>query len=207
MRTRVKICGITNLKDAKAAVEIGADALGFVFYKKSPRRISVRDAKYIIENLPPFVERIGVFVNERKETVKKIIKKCNLSAVQFHGDETPKYCSSFKGLKVTKAIRIKDKKSFKKLTSFNNVGAILLDAFQEQKFGGTGKCFDWKLLRKYKKNKLPIILSGGLRPDNVTQAIRSVRPYAVDVSSGIESRPGKKDTRLMKAFFENIRNF
>ncbi len=200
MRIRVKVCGITNLRDAEEAVRNGADALGFVFYKHSPRKVSVETAKKIIERIPPFIERVGVFVNEKKQRVKDIIKSCGLTAVQFHGDETPGYCSSFKDIKVIKAIRVKDKKSLKIISAFNKADAILLDTFDEKRFGGTGRSFDWRLIKRSVKNR-PIILAGGLTPDNVAIAIKKVQPYAVDVSSGIESRPGKKDHSLMKAFF------
>lgn len=201
---RIKICGITNLADAKVAIELGADALGFVF-AKSKRRISSKKAAKIINQLPPIVNFVGLFVNERNQVVEKILTDCKLSALQFHGDETPEYCREFrKKAKVIKAVRVKDRNSISALSKYD-VDAFLLDTFSSRGFGGTGKVFNWEFARIAKKFGRPIILAGGLNPKNVAVAIKKVRPFGVDVSGGIESSPGKKDKRLMKEFILKAR--
>lgn len=203
--TKVKICGITRVKDALVAAKLGADALGFVFYKKSPRYISPQKAKIIISFLPLSVSPVGVFVNDNKENVKRIAKFCALKWLQFHGDETPQYCRRFKGYKIIKAFRVKDKNSLKNLNKFK-VSAYLFDAFDKKGFGGTGKTFNWALLKRFLKTKTPIILSGGLSPDNIQLAIKKVSPYAVDISSGVEIAPGRKSRQLMKELFFKVRS-
>lgn len=204
--TRVKICGITSLEDAKKAVELGTDALGFVF-AKSPRRINQTIASKIIKELPPFVSCVGVFVNEKENIVKEIAKDCRLDMLQFHGNETSEYCQRFKkDYKVIKAIRIKNEESVKDVSNFLSLDAILLDTYSESLPGGTGKQFNWELGIKAKTYNIPIILSGGLNPDNVLDAIEKVEPYMVDVSSGIETAPGKKDYKLMKEFIEKVKS-
>lgn len=203
--TRIKICGITNLEDAQKAVEFGADALGFVF-AKSPRRISPPRAKKIIEQLPPFVFVVGVFVNEQIEKIKQILKACCLNAVQLHGEESPRFCARFKNkVQVIKAFRIKDTKDLKDILIYD-VDGYLLDSFSPTMHGGTGRSFNWHLAIEAKKilKSRPLILSGGLNPRNVKEAIEEVRPYAVDVSSGIESSPGKKDAALMYKFIQRV---
>ncbi len=200
--TRVKICGITNLKDASLASRLGADALGFVFYKKSPRYITPSKAKKIIKSIPNSVCGVGVFVDEKEGSVKKIAKYCGLQTLQFHGAEPPDYCKKFKGYKIIKAFSIKDKASFNDVAKFK-VDAYLFDAFVKNKFGGTGKTFQWNLLRSL-KTKIPIILSGGLNPKNIEKAIKTVSPYALDLSSGVEISPGKKSPRLLKKVFKEI---
>ena len=198
--TKIKICGITNLEDAHLAVELGADALGFIFYRKSPRRIGVREAANICNALPPFVARVGVFVDELEYEIEKALNECLLTALQFHGDEPPGFCQKFPA-KSIKAIRVREQASLA-LASEYDVDALLLDTYTDSEQGGTGKTFDWALAIQAKEIGPPIILSGGLSPDNVQQAVRTVRPYAVDVASGVEREPGKKDAEKLRRFFD-----
>lgn len=201
---KVKICGITNLEDAQAAVEEGADMLGFIFYNKSPRYIEPEKAKEIISNLPQEIEKAALFVNEEKGAVVDILSRIReIDLLQFHGDETPDYCDAF-NKRIIKAIRVKNKDSIRELASYN-VNFFLLDAWKRDVYGGTGLNFDWKLTENAKQYKVPIILSGGLNPDNVKKAIELVRPYAVDVSSGVEISPGKKDSELIKKFIQEAK--
>ncbi len=202
---KVKICGITNLEDAKRGAELGAYAVGFVF-AKSPRQITPELASNIIKQLPDSVLSVGLFVNETQEKIEEILNICKLDFLQFHGDETPEVCHNFrKRAKVIKAFRIKNEDSLKLLKSYN-VDGYLLDAYVEGIAGGTGKTFNWDLAIKAKKEVRPVILSGGLSPDNIAEAIRRVSPFAVDVSSGVEITPGKKDFNLMRRFFENAKD-
>ncbi len=201
---KVKICGITNEEDAINAVNFGASALGFVFHKKSPRYISPYKAQKIIAQLPPFVSAVGVFVNLKEGAVMDIADLAGLRTLQFHGDEDATYCRRFKKYQVIKAFRIGERFRGSDADGFNSA-AFLFDAYQEDQFGGTGKVFNWELIQGKKFNR-PIILSGGLTPDNVAEAIRSVRPYAVDVSSGVEKTPGKKDYLKMQAFFAAVQS-
>jgi len=196
---RVKICGITNKRDALAAVKYGAWALGFVFYAKSPRYVTPAKAKAIIQRLPPFVTAVGVFVNEQLSVVKHIAEFCGLSVLQFHGDETPAYCQKFKGYKIIKAFRIKDKFDSKNISRYKT-DAYFLDTFHEKLYGGSGRTFDWGIIKNHKKLNKPVILSGGLNPENVAEAIRQIQPYAVDVSSGVEEYSGRKSKKLLKNF-------
>ena len=198
MSVRVKICGITNLADAQVSAEAGADALGFVFYEKSPRFVSMKTAAEISKQVPPFIMRVGVFVNPTKELVLKNIAECGLSLLQFHGDETSEFCTQF-GLMSMKAFRIRDAGSLKELTKYKT-DAWLLDAYSSDTFGGTGEVFNWDLANEAQKLKRPIFLAGGLTPENVADAVRKVRPFGVDVSSGVESSPGKKDCAKVRAF-------
>ena len=197
---RVKICGITRLKDALSAVEAGADAIGFIFYEKSPRYIPLKEAALISAALPPFISRVGVFVNETEPRIRSYVSECKLDTLQFHGDETPEFCRNF-SIKVIKAFRLKESDHLKPLTTYD-VDAWLLDSFSEKELGGTGKVFDWTLATEAKKRVPRIILSGGLTPENVREAIRKVQPYAVDVSSGVEISPGKKDLSKVNAFVD-----
>ena len=202
--TRIKICGITSIKDAVEASKLGIDMLGFVFYEKSKRCVSPKLVKAITNELTASVDRVGVFVDERPEEVLAIAADCGLTMLQFHGDETPEYCAAFKdGFKIIKAFRIKDRQSLKK-TSEYDVDLFLLDAYSPEMAGGTGETFDWKVLNDFEFLK-PIILSGGLTPQNIAQAIEEVSPYGVDVSTGVESSPGKKDVNLMSQFVMNVR--
>ncbi len=200
---KVKICGITNIEDAKSAMSSGADALGFVF-APSPRRITDVAAGEIIGELPPSLLSVGVFVNEQSARVKEIIKRCNLSAVQFHGEESPDYCAHFENVKVIKAFRVKDSDSLKSLSDYN-VDAFLLDAYARGEAGGTGTNFDWNLVSSLRDCSKPIVLSGGLLVENVEEAIKIVKPYAVDVSTGVESRPGEKDPKLVEEFIRKAK--
>jgi len=201
MNVKVKICGITNVEDALAAIEADADALGFMFYEKSPRNVVAKTARDIIRVLPPFVAKVGVFVNASEETVRKIIAPCGIDTLQFHGDETPEFCRKFAPLKVYKAFRIQNLESLQPMPAYK-ADAWLLDSFATDKPGGTGAKFNWELAVEAKKLGRPVILAGGLTPENVAEAVQKVRPYAVDVSSGVESRPGKKDPMKMQAFVQ-----
>lgn len=203
--TRVKICGITNEKDAQDAVKAGAWALGFMFYKKSPRSIGAFKAKKIIDSLPPFITPVGVFVDQKEGAVRDVLNFCGIRTVQFHGKETPAYCKRFKKTcTVIKAFRVADKLDEALLKTYD-VHAFLLDAYEEGKEGGTGKTFNWELARRAKSFNIPIILSGGLHYNNVGEAVETVRPYAVDVSSGVEDQgaPGRKVMRSMEMFCAN----
>jgi phosphoribosylanthranilate isomerase len=200
MSVKVKICGITNAPDALAAVEAGADALGFMFYEKSPRHLSIRDAAEIIRQLPPFVIKVGVFVDASEDLVMRAIGDCGLNTLQFHGRETPEYCTQF-GLLTMKAFRIRDAESLKELRNYPT-DAWLLDAYAADKLGGTGEKFNWDLAIEAKKLGRPIFLAGGLTPENVAEAVKKVHPYAVDVSSGVEATPGKKDHEKIRQFIK-----
>ncbi len=200
---RVKICGITSLKDARMAVDCGADALGFVF-AKSPRKISLQDARSIIRALGPWISTVGVFVDESPANIKKIAQFCGLSSVQLHGNEAPRGLEALFPLKVIKAFRVSSKADLRGLESYSP-DAFLFDAKMAGQYGGTGKSFDWDLLKGVKVAR-PLILSGGLVPDNVRQAIRVVRPYGVDVSSGVEKSPGKKDPEKVRKFIINAKD-
>ena len=204
--TRIKICGITNKMDALAAAELGVDMLGFVFYDKSKRCVVPKTVRDIVNELPGSILKVGVFVDEDKDKVLDIAQDVSLDILQFHGDETPEYCASLKGdYKVMKAFRIKDGTSLRNVNDYA-ADFYLFDTYQECSAGGTGKVFDWKVLKDFEILK-PFILSGGLDPDNVGKAITEVAPYGVDVSSGIESSPGKKDIGLLKKFVTNVRRF
>ena len=201
-QVKVKVCGMTSLKDALVAVEGGADAVGFIFYKKSPRSVTMKTVREIVLELPPFVDTVGVFVDETAEQINKIADYCNLDIIQLHGDESPTFCKKIRR-KVIKAFRIKDMQSVKKLSSFQ-VSGFLLDTFSENLHGGTGKVFDWNLALPAKKFG-PVIMAGGLTPNNVQQAVRQIRPYGVDVCSGVESEPGIKDHKKVRAFLNNAK--
>ncbi len=201
---KVKICGITNFEDAQTAVLAGCDMLGFVFYEKSPRYIRPDRAGDIISSLPGEVEKVALFVNEQKKTIIDILNQIKeIDILQFHGDETPDYCNAF-NKRIIKAIRVKNKDSVKQMASYN-VNFFLLDAFKKDVYGGTGENFEWKLAKNAKAYNVPIILSGGLNPENVKEAIELVEPYAVDVSSGVEISPGRKDPELIKKFIQEVR--
>ena len=196
---RVKICGLTNLKDAMTAVEAGADALGFVLYQQSPRAIGPEEVKTIIRRLPPYVTTVGVFADPKEDELRDAFDNWGLSLAQLQGDETPELCDQFPG-RVVKAIRVRDKKSLEAMCYFR-VRAFVLDTYQPDQLGGTGHTFDWALA-KYAKQFGPVILAGGLTPKNVADAIRTVRPIAVDVSSGVEAKLRKKDPKKVKQFIE-----
>ncbi len=200
MSTLVKICGITNSDDALAAAEAGADALGLMFYEPSPRHVSIETAAGIARALPLSVIKVGVFVNAPEETVLRAIAECGLNILQFHGDETPEYCQLFPVMTI-KAFRIRDAESLKPLADYET-DAWLLDAFVADKPGGTGERFNWDLAVQAQKLGRPIFLAGGLTVDNVTEAVSQVHPYGVDVSSGVEASPGRKDHQKMRAFVQ-----
>lgn len=199
---RVKICGITNVGDALIAAEYGADALGFVFYKGSPRYISPDEARKIVLGLPPFITTVGVFVDESPEEVERIMDYAGIDLAQFHGQEPPEACMIDR--RVIKAIRIKDLTDLD-LLKYYRVSAFLLDTYAPQSFGGTGQVFNWDIAADAKQFG-KIILAGGLTPDNVEAAIRRVRPYAVDVSSGVEEQKGRKDHRKLRLFIERAKS-
>ena len=200
MSVRVKICGITNPADAVVAVEAGADALGFNFYDRSPRFIPTKVAAEISRALPPFTLRVGVFVNPSEELVLRAIGECGLSLLQFHGDEPPDFCTQF-GLMSMKAFRMRDAGSLKELPEYRT-DAWLLDAYASDALGGSGERFNWDLAIEVQKLGKPVFLAGGLTPENVAEAIRKVNPFGVDVSSGVESSPGKKDHAKVRAFIK-----
>lgn len=200
---RVKICGITNVEDALQAVEAGADALGFVFYAKSPRFVSPHEVQKIIAELPPFVTTVGLFVNEPISRIRRTMAAARLDVVQLHGDEQPDDCL-IEPLRVIKALRVKDAASLEGAGRYQ-VSALLLDAWCDDAFGGTGKQFDWQLAKRL-AGKQPLVLAGGLTPENIIDAVRLVKPYAVDVSSGVEVKPGKKDHQKVAEFICRVRN-
>lgn len=204
MRTKVKICGITRLSDALAAVEAGADALGFMFFAGSKRNIAPAAAAQIIRALPPFVAKVGVFVNASADTVRATVAECGLDTLQFHGEETPEFCRQFAPLKVVKAFRIQNADSLKPLPEYA-VDAWLLDSYVAGQRGGTGEKFNWDLAAQAKELGRPVILAGGLTPENVADAVQQVWPYGVDVSSGVESAPGQKDAGMVRRFVEIVR--
>ncbi len=201
---RVKICGITNHQDAALAVSLGVDALGFIF-AQSPRRIAPEKARRIISIIPPFVKTIGVFVNENPVRIKEIIRFCGLDLVQLHGDESPDVCHELMPNSI-KAFQFKDESNLQSIKPYDGkVKALLFDTYSEEGRGGTGKTFDWDLAVKGKESGIPIILSGGLTPLNIEEAVMTVKPYAIDVNSGVEERPGKKSPILIKRLMETIR--
>lgn len=201
--TRIKICGITNVEDALQAVEAGADALGFVFYAKSPRFVTPQEAQAIITELPPLVTTVGLFVNEPMPRIRRAMAAARLDVVQLHGDELPQDCL-LEPLRVIKALRVQDASSLSAADSYQ-VSALLLDAWCDEAYGGTGKQFDWQLAKRL-TGKRPLILAGGLNPENIIDAVRLVKPYGVDVSSGVEARPGKKDHQKVAEFICRVRN-
>jgi phosphoribosylanthranilate isomerase len=201
---KVKICGITNYEDALFAVESGADALGFIF-ADSPRRILPETARNIIRRLPPFIESVGVFVNEVPEGITEIVSLCGIDLIQLHGKENPDICAQFMP-RVIKAIAVKDDSVLRDIPSYRgSVKGLLLDTYSEKTAGGTGKVFNWDLAIKIKDMGMPIILAGGIGPSNIVEAVSKVKPYAVDLNSGVEERPGKKSHALIKELFEKIR--
>jgi len=198
MSTKVKICGITNLEDARVAAEAGADALGFVFCEQSPRCVTTDMAAAVISQLPLHIIKVCVFVNNDPDVVRRAIGQCGLNMLQFHGDEQPDYCLQF-GLMSMKAFRVLNAQSLEALSAYKT-DAWLLDAYAPNKFGGTGETFNWDLALDAQRRGRPIFLAGGLTPENVAQAVQRVHPYGVDVSSGVEAGPGKKDHEKVKNF-------
>ena len=204
MTVKVKFCGITNLEDAISASDLGADALGFVFYSKSSRFISPEKASEIIQELPPFISTVGLFVNQSKLDVEEAIKTCPLNLLQFHGDEDELFCNQF-NFPYIKAISMKpDVNLLKCIDDFDSAKALLLDSYSEDTRGGSGMVFDWKSIPL--NTPKPFIVAGGLNPNNVESLLELIDLYGVDVSSGIESGKGLKDYQLMKDFILGVKN-
>ena len=204
MRTRIKLCGITRPEDAMAAVEAGVDGLGFIFVEKSPRNIDPEQAREIIRLLPPFVDAIGVFVDAEATVVEEIAHYCRLTLVQLHGNEAPGYCRNLP-LSVVKAFRVGADFDGTAFVPYEDcVRGVLLDTYHKDMAGGTGETFDWALVQQLEPAQ-PVILAGGLNPENVAAAIEQVRPYAVDVNSGVESAPGRKDLVRLEQFIRQVR--
>jgi len=201
---KVKICGITNLEDALAAFLNGADAIGFIFYKKSPRYITPVKAGKISRILPKKVLKVGVFVNAKEKEIKKAAHLGGLDMLQFHGRESPEFCSRFQGIKIIKAFRVKEDLDLIRLGEYKTY-AYLFDTFSKHKAGGTGRKFDWNLLKKADKIKRPVFLSGGLNCRNIRGALKVFNPDWVDVSSGVESRLGKKDHKKIRDFMRKVK--
>ena len=202
--TRVKICGITRVEDALACAQLGADAIGLVFYASSPRHISVSQARAIMAALPPFITTVGLFVDADAVEVSAVLTELPLDLLQFHGNESPEYCQRF-GRPYLKAMRVKPGVDLVQYAAqYAQAKGLLLDAHVEGVAGGTGQSFDWNLIPAHLP--LPVVLSGGLHPDNVTQAIKRVQPAAVDVSSGVEATKGIKDAAKIAAFMQGVRN-
>lgn len=201
-RTRVKICGICSTIDADMAVLAGADAIGLVFYAKSPRFVSIPQAREITSSLPPFVTTVGLFVNGSTEEVREVLAEVPLQLLQFHGDEDEAFCSSF-GLPYIKALRVKAETDLhQQCREFASARGILLDSYRKGTPGGTGETFDWALIPD--DLPLPVILAGGLQSKNIKLAISAVKPWAVDVSSGVEESPGKKDHEQIVQFINEV---
>lgn len=203
MDVKVKICGITNVEDALAAADAGADAIGLMFYEKSPRCVSIERAQEISQSLPPYIMRVGVFVDPDPGLVATAMSHCDLTLLQFHGDETNDFCLQF-GLMSMKAFRVKDASTLQQLAIYQTA-AFLLDSYVAGKHGGTGEKFNWDLAVEAKKFGKPIFLSGGLTPENVASAVQHVQPFGVDVSSGVEAAPGKKDHKKIRDFVAAVR--
>ncbi|MCX7661954.1 MAG: phosphoribosylanthranilate isomerase [Candidatus Omnitrophica bacterium] len=204
---RVKICGITNLEDAKLAQSLGADALGFIFYKKSPRYIDPEKVKSISGNIKKGTLKVGVFIDEKRDKILEIAKYCSLDLLQFHGNESPEFCKHFREFRTIKAFRIKEKVSLEEISKYDT-DFYLFDTFVRQTPGGTGKTFDWSILKRIReKIKKPIFLSGGINVDNLEEAIKTIKPEWLDVSSSLEEMPGKKSAIKMKKFFSLLKTY
>ncbi len=208
-RIRIKMCGTTGIEDAMAAVDAGVDALGFIFYEKSLRNVDPETVRQIIDQLPPFIDTVGVFVDRDREEVEEIIRYCRLGYAQLHGQESPKYCERLARFappcQVLKALRVGEHSSAADISPYNDhVKGFLLDTYQKDSVGGTGKTFDWSLVNQLNIRKT-WILAGGLNVDNVTKAIQAVMPYGLDVNSGVEKRPGEKDHEKIKNFVRRVR--
>jgi phosphoribosylanthranilate isomerase len=204
MSVKVKICGITSVRDAVAAVDAGADALGFMFYPGSPRCVTSDQVAAITRELPPFVARVGVFVNAPADAVRLMVEQCALDTLQFHGHETPEFCRQF-GVKVIKAFRVKGEESLHGMSAYQKE-AWLLDGYVDGQLGGTGLRCDWELAAKATRLSRMVVLAGGLNAANAAEAVRQVRPYALDVSSGVEAQPGRKDHHKLRDFLAAAKN-
>ena len=198
MSVTVKICGITSQADAKAAAAAEADAIGLMFYKESPRHVTIEQAKEICEVLPAHIMRVGVFVNTDEALINRALSECLLNILQFHGDETPEDCAQYPVMTL-KAFRVQGPETLEQMKDYSTAG-FLLDAYTKEARGGTGEKFNWDLAVQAQQLRKPVFLAGGLTPDNVAEAVRKVEPFGVDVSSGVESEPGKKDPEKMAAF-------
>lgn len=204
--TLVKVCGVTNLEDALAALDAGADMLGFNFYRRSPRYVTPAEARRVVERLPGGVSCVGVFVNEPTPgDVIDVAREARLGAVQLHGDEPPEFCQSLRGLTTIKALRVGADYDVENAASYRT-DAVLLDAYVPGERGGTGHTFDWGLASVTRERVPQLFLAGGLNPDNVSAAVAAVRPHAVDVCSGVETSPGRKSPELMRRFVEQVRS-
>jgi phosphoribosylanthranilate isomerase len=201
--TPVKICGITNKEDALCAAKLGATALGFIFYPASPRYVKPEDARKIISYLPDELVKVGVFVNEKADEIKRVMKYCGLDMIQLHGDESPEFCREFTASQIIKAVELKNDDDLNHALNYD-VAALLVDSRQAGLYGGTGRKSNWELACRI-KNKKPLILSGGLNEENIAEALQTVAPAALDINSGVESEPGKKDHAKLARIFEIIR--
>ena len=201
---KVKICGITDSENAKKIGQLNINAIGLVFYDKSPRAISIPQANKIIDSLPPFISKVGLFVNSKSSYIDQVLNSVNIDTIQFHGDESPSDCSQFQ-MPFIKAIRMREGTNLlKQAEEFSSAAGLLLDSFEEDSYGGTGKSFDWNLIRD--NIDLPIILAGGLNKDNVMSAIEKTQPYAIDISSGVEVDKGIKDIEKTKEIIEIVKS-
>lgn len=201
-RTRVKVCGLTRPEDALAAARFGADAVGLIFYPPSPRGVDLDTARGVRGGLPPYVTVVGVFVNPESEFVERAVREAALDLVQFHGDESPEFCRRF-GRPYMKAVRVHEATDLRQtVKDYADACALMLDSFEADKRGGTGKAFDWSLIPP--DLEMPYVLAGGLTPDNVAEAVAAARPYAVDANSGVETRPGIKDHAKIAAFIREV---
>jgi phosphoribosylanthranilate isomerase len=201
---RVKICGITNIEDAVAAVDAGADALGFMFFAQSKRNIPFERAAEIIQKLPPFIAKAGVFVNASEEFIRRAVTDTGIDTLQLHGEEPPEFCAKLSPLKIVKAFRVHDRSTLAECHQYRE-HAWLLDSYVDGVHGGTGAVFDWDVAVEATKLSRMVILAGGLKPETVADAMRKVRPFAVDVSSGVESSPGKKDHAKLRHFIQGAK--
>lgn len=204
MTTAIKVCGLTRVDDALAAARLGANAIGVVLYSESPRFVTHEQARRIVDAVPPFVTTVALMVNPSAEQVNGVIEQVRPALLQFHGDESPEFCTSF-SVPYIKALRVKPETDLLQYSrTYASAKGLLLDAFVAGTRGGTGAVFDWSLIPR--ELSLPLILAGGLNPDNVSEAIRRVRPWAVDVSSGVEVEKGKKDAALIAAFIRGVKD-
>lgn len=204
---KIKICGLTNKEDALNAIALNVDALGFIFYEHSPRYISPEKVETFILDLPPFINTIGVFVNAKADYINSVVKRCKLNAIQFHGSETPEFCTQF-SLPTIKAIPVREHSDITEIPKYKGcVNGILLDTKAENVQGGTGKTFDWGLAIEAKEYDTPLILSGGINSKNIEKALKMVAPYAIDICSGVEKEPGIKDYNKMQELIEAIKTY
>ncbi len=207
---RVKVCGITRLEDAQIAVDAGVWAVGFIFVRNTPRCLEPTQAKDIIKNLPDKVEKFGVFANNSPDEVINVSEEVGITKIQLHGEESPEYCSKIKmitEIDVIKAIRIKDMDDLKPIKNYmGHISYVLLDTFSEKQRGGTGKTFDWAIAKQAKRYDIPLIVAGGLNPDNIISAYTRVRPFALDMASGVEKEPGIKDPKKINSLKNIIEN-